>query len=240
MGPSDSSDRFGQKELRDDELVLAIIAGEAKYSELRRRAPDRITAARFFASVASARSADRDNGTACDICGRPGSKVTLKWAAILLRRREHIIESLILFPIVLLTIFLGGILSEARAGACRVEFQTQHILCGRCRPGLVRSIGVLLLDIVTCMLSLASLAALMFTTAVLVSWLVGAFEIGPDFAAAVFPWFLLSLAFLLSHLTRWRRRLARVVGLPPSLRGLASGPFETYRDGSFHLRAAGD
>ena len=236
--PCGSSSPGEETELDDANLVLAIIRGKAQYAELLKRAPDRRTAARFYASIASASFDTQACGVDCEICGIPGEKLTLGWRAILPRRGENVVEALILLPLAFFTLVVGGIIPEATGGADHVEFQTHHTLCRRCRPGLLRRSAAIVLRGIVCLVSLAALATLIFTGAVLVCWMAGALEIDGTMAVAVLPWFVASTAILLTHLTRWPRRLERAIALPPSLRGFASGPFDSDITGSsFRLRA---
>jgi hypothetical protein len=231
----------GPTDLADDQLVRAIIRGKAPYAELLRRSPNRVIAARFYAFVASATFAATHSASECEVCGRPGKNVTLRWKATLLRRGENLVKALILLPFVFLAILIhvhGKTIHGPNAIADHVDFQTCHVLCCRCRPGILRRLGVGILNGVVCLLSLAALVAFAFTGTCLVFWMSGPKNTGADLALAVLPWFLASAAILLSHLARWPRRIARVISLPQGLRGLASGPFELETGSSFRLVTA--
>lgn len=229
----DSFPYGGQVELADDELVLAIIDGKVRYRELQKRMPNRTEAARFYASVASASFACPSKSESdCEFCGLPGSDLTLDWTATFLRRGDLFAKSLVLFPLVLLTVVLGGIIPQIAAKADHIDFQTHHTLCRHCKPRLGRRMAAVLLRGGVCLMSLLALGVLMFTGTVLICWMAGAWGVDGAIAAGAFPWFLLSAVIMLSHLTPWWRRMEKVVALPPGLRRFANGPFELAESGS--------
>ena len=223
-------------ELPDDELVLAIIHGKAPYTKLLRRAPNRTIAARFYAIEASKAFGTAWDESECELCGMSGSEVTFNWSATVMHLGANFVEALILLPIVFLTIILGGIFStEKKPSSDQVTFQTRHTLCRHCRPGVLRRLGVGIFRGVICLLSLAMLAILIFSGAVLISWMAGVLEDSKELAIWSLPLFVLSSAFMLSFLTRWPRAIEKNLSLPVGLRGFARGPFGLDTGSSFHL-----